>query len=387
MAPEQKHPSVLLLSFSEIASDPRLLRQIRWLTPAGCRITAMGYGPVPGGVAEFVAARPPSKSRWSVFRTAVLSGATLHQTLYWTRERKRLRALLENRRFDAVVANELAALPLAAAVAGSAPILWDAHEYSPREFEENYFWSTFMQPHIVHLLGACKPRIAAMSTVCEGIAREYRSQFGLEAAVISNAGPFYDLSPRPPAQPGRIRMVHHGVAMRQRRLDEMIRLVDRLDDRFTLDLMLVPGSRGYLEELRGLATPRARVVDPVAPEAIVPALHERGYDLGLYLLPPANFNCLHALPNKFFEFLQARLAVAVGPSPEMAALTRRFDCGLVAESFEPGALAAALNAITPEQLAGWKRGAHTAARECNSEKNGDIFRGLLQPLLAGAGNT
>ena len=47
------------------------------------------------------------------------------------------------------------------------------------------------------------------------------------------------------------------------------------------------------------------------------------YDVGLYLLPPTNFNQRYALPNKFFEFIQGRLAIAIGPSPEMAKLVER----------------------------------------------------------------
>jgi hypothetical protein len=31
-----------------------------------------------------------------------------------------------------------------------------------------------------------------------------------------------------------------------------------------------------------------------------------------------------ALPNKFFEFIQARLAVAIWPSPEMSKITKTF---------------------------------------------------------------
>ena len=47
------------------------------------------------------------------------------------------------------------------------------------------------------------------------------------------------------------------------------------------------------------------------------------YDIGLFILSPINFNYYHALPNKLFEFIQARLAIAVSPSPEMARIVHR----------------------------------------------------------------
>jgi hypothetical protein len=37
----------------------------------------------------------------------------------------------------------------------------------------------------------------------------------------------------------------------------------------------------------------------------------------------------------FVEFIQARLAVAVDPSPEMARLVQRYGCGVVAPDFPP----------------------------------------------------
>jgi hypothetical protein len=91
------------------------------------------------------------------------------------------------------------------------------------------------------------------------------------------------------------------------------------------------------------------------------------FDLGVYILRPTNFNNRHALPNKFFEFVQARLGVAIGPSPEMAALVKRYDLGLVADDFEPASLAGLLAALTPEEIARHKRNAHEASRALSAD--------------------
>ena len=61
------------------------------------------------------------------------------------------------------------------------------------------------------------------------------------------------------------------------------------------------------------------------------------YDVGLCTYAPHSFSARYALPNKFFDSLQARLCIAIGPLPEMKRLVERFDCGVVAEDFTPHA--------------------------------------------------
>ena len=108
--------------------------------------------------------------------------------------------------------------------------------------------------------------------------------------------------------------------------------------------------------------------------------HINAYDVGLFLLPPNNFNYRHALPNKFFEFIQAGLAVAIGPSPEMATLVERHGCGVVAESFEPQALARALQGLTTEKLMAFKDAAHRAADELSFERDGTLILSEIDRL-------
>jgi hypothetical protein len=106
------------------------------------------------------------------------------------------------------------------------------------------------------------------------------------------------------------------------------------------------------------------------------------YDVGLFLLPPNNLNRRYALPNKFFEFVQARLAVAVGPSPEMAALVRRHGLGVVAADFTPEALAAELNSLDADQIAGFKLASDAAACELSAERNAEAILSAIDTALA-----
>ncbi|TSE31334.1 hypothetical protein Ttaiw_01508 [Tepidimonas taiwanensis] len=125
-----------------------------------------------------------------------------------------------------------------------------------------------------------------------------------------NAAEYRDLQPSE-VQEGRIRLIHHGAINRSRQIERMIDLMDFLDERFSLDLMLVNNDAKYFGELRERAgrNPRIRFVEPVPFQEILSVLNR--YDIGVYLLPFSNFNNRHALPNKFFEFVQGRLGIAI----------------------------------------------------------------------------
>jgi len=164
----------------------------------------------------------------------------------------------------------------------------------------------------------------------------------------------------------------------------MIEMMDILDDRFELDLMLVPTDATYFRRLEAMASrrPRTRIVPPVPMQGLPRQLNR--YDIGLFLLPPTNFNYRNALPNKFFEFIQARLAVAIGPSPEMARLVRQYGCGVVSERFDPGSLARELGKLDAAGIASMKQRSHAAARELCFEKTAPVLLGMVDRLLGTA---
>jgi hypothetical protein len=195
--------------------------------------------------------------------------------------------------------------------------------------------------------------------------------------VVTNAPPYQKLQPSP-VKGGVIRMIHHGVAISSRQLEKMIEMMKFLDERFRLDFMLMVSDYAYLDHLKKLAAndDRIQFVSPVAMNEIPVICNQ--YDIGVFLLPPINFNYLNALPNKLFEFIQARLAVAIGPSPEMQRLVRQFDCGIVAEDFTPQALARSLSDLTVERIQYFKQQSHCAAKELCAEQNAKAIIDLVE---------
>jgi hypothetical protein len=220
-----------------------------------------------------------------------------------------------------------------------------------------------------------------MTTVCRGIAEEYSRLYDVECEVINNA-PFFIDHEYSEVEGNHIRMVHHGGVYRSRKMENMISLMDHLDERFYLDFILVPNNDPrYFEELKNKASTKERITfrDPVPMPEIPYRLNE--YDMGVYFLDPKGFNNKFALPNKFFEFVQARLGICIWPGPEMARIVEAHGLGIVSDQFSVESAAAQLNALTTEDIVRFKQNSDLAAAVYCAEKNQDKLTGIVEKLV------
>ena len=164
----------------------------------------------------------------------------------------------------------------------------------------------------------------------------------------------------------------------------MIHMMGYLGEPYSLHLVLPRINRwteSYFQELKHAARDygNIRFLEPFEYRDIV--WKTNTYDIGVCFLPPTNFNLKHCLPSKFFQFVQARLALAIGPSPEMSGIVRKFDLGVVAEDFSPQSMADAIRSMSTERIAHFKMQAHKHAQELSSEKNGARIKEIICGLL------
>ncbi len=381
--------TVMILSLSDLAKDPRVDRQIRFLR-GQFDIVAVGFAPprYPGipfvPVVEHQKRKGPLGKAKTAFRW--FSGAL--DARIWERGfLPETRTNAETYRADIVIVNDILTLPLACGLAEkwNAKILFDAHEYAPREFEDRWRWRWFQRPLIQRLCREYIPRVHAMTTVCQGIADAYQDMTGVSPAVLTNAPEYQELPVRDHVPGTSIRLVHHGADIPSRKLENMIHMMDHLDGRFDLTFLLAGTNWPYRRKLEQLAEKSGRV-------KFLPAVDMRQlprflnqFDVGLFLLEPTNFNYLHALPNKLFEFIQARLAVAIGPSPQMAEVVAQTGVGVVGADFKPATLAAELNRLSSDDINQFKRRSNEAAPRYCAEINRrlllDICHRLESPAL------
>ena len=65
----------------------------------------------------------------------------------------------------------------------------------------------------------------------------------------------------------------------------------------------------------------------------------------------------------------------------MALIVEEYSLGVIADSFEPRALAAALEQLTDESIRGYKLAADRAARELNYEAAGRVLLHEIERLV------
>lgn len=376
-------PRLLIISFSDLARDPRVERQILALKD-DYAVTTLATGPSTVEGVEFVPVRYDPDNFWRA-RQALRLALRRHEAFYWDgREVRSALEALGGRAFEAVIANDISSLPLALRLAEGcgAGVYCDAHEYEPRHFDGQPVFRLLFGPYWDTLCRTYLPRVDAMTSVCEGLAREYEKNYGVRCSVVTNAPAYCDLPANPPRD-GRIRLIHHGYCHPQRKVENMVLLMDHLDERFSLDLMLLRRpEREYARIVEMVRSrPNVRVVDPVPMNEIPGRIN--GYDLGIFLLWPRSFSYRMALPNKLFEFVQARLGVAVWPSPEMARFVHGEGVGLVSGEYTVESMAALLNALSDEDVMAFKTRANEAARRHNAEANRELLRSIVAGVCKG----
>lgn len=378
-APSRK---ILCVSFSPIYADSRVLRQLEVLQQHG-EVTTVGYGPAPKGVVRHIEVPENASSLPQTPLGVARLALHLHNSVELTApgEKAVRRETVESGPYDLVVANDARALPLAFAAAGTAPVLADMHEWAAEERATVFVWRVLVGPYMQHLCTKYLPRAAAVTSVSAGLAGLYSERYGMVTEIVRNAADFREATPTP-VDPDSIRLVHSGTADAERNILELIEAVDRLGDRFTLDLYLLEVPGGHLGVIRKRAalTPQVTVHGPVPPDTLPTVLNQ--YDLGVFLYPLKTLSHLYHLPNKFFDFVQARLGLVFSPAPEIDAHIGQYGLGLITADTTADALVDALQGITADDVTGFKQAADRSARALSSEPDRVVQHALVARLLA-----
>lgn len=380
--------SALVLSYSEITSDPRVRREIDWLVEAGWTVDTLGFGshPTVDVRDHFVLEDPPAWSRGRIgtlLAHIALRARTRFRRLLIARIPDALRARVRAGGYDLVVFNECEFMPWAedrkdfTPAALKAGLHLDLHEYHNPQVRRNNLGGRITGPHYRWVRGhIASPKFTSRSVVNTPIGRLYADEFGIPVPhEVRNAPPFVaELEPSP-VDPGEIRMLFHGMPSWARGFTEILAAMRDLPERFSMTFMLT-NNPAVLKMLRDeIAThparDRIRIVPPAPMREIAERINE--YDVEIVFYRPTGMNLQYALPNKFFEAAQGRLAVIVGETPTMAPLVREYGHGLVVPDFTADALRQSLETLDSDAVAEMKRNAARMAENVNAASEGRSF--------------
>jgi len=379
VASAKKRLSILVLTFAPVSSGPRPLKQIRALQDR-YDVTTAGVGPAPAGIDDHIELQSGEGSnfvrKWLFTAALVLR---LHRLAFWASSRNQdAWHKLRDREWDIILNHDVATMTLALRLRARVGVLTDLHEYAPRQAEDDWKWRAAVGPYFRWICRQEVPHADAITTVGTGISDEYLRKYGLSTSVVVNATGYYDLAPTSVGAP--IRLVHSGVAVPARRIEVMMEAVRDTATDVSLDLYLVNNDPAYFRRLEELAatTDRVQIKEPVPYDQLVATLNL--YDVGLAVFAPTTFNLAWCLPNKFFDFIQARLGLVVGPSPEMVRYVDEYGIGAVAADFDSASVAATLDTLTPEVVEQWKQRAVEHAEALSGEHQVKVWVELVDDL-------
>lgn len=374
--------AILCISLTPLQRDARVLRQINLLASLG-EVTTIGFGEKPSGATHHIQVPDGLTTLPQTISGVGKLAFRMHRAV--EKQAPAQKWVLEHAPagpWDLVVANDARVLDLAFALAGDSPVWADMHEWAPEERTHITSWRLLVAPFMTHLCRTYLPKASLVTTVSNGIVDLYREHFGVEAVLMTNAGPLKQIEPSP-VQHDKIRCVHSGAAIHGRGLEQMIRVFNGLPEHFTLDLYLVSAGDGgaHLSALKALAAGNSRVVfhDPVAPHELPQTLAQ--YDVGVFWIPPTHTNARLTLPNKFFDYVQARLALAIGPSEEMVRELMTYRLGVVSRSFGDADITASMLELTPATVWQFKCASDRAAEPLSFEAQQEKIISELRPIL------
>lgn len=385
---------ILIISYTYLKSDPRILRQLDFLgndfdvytagLGASLHLAEKGFTKIPfektldfhRGYSKWprrlitVSIVLPILYYYKLRNYFLVRVVKCYDRAYWNFVRRNNYRSLSGHPVDIIIANDIKALPLACKLKNrfGSKIYFDAHEYSPLEYEHDAHWLKNEAPLYTALCIKYIPKADYCTTVSKNIAIAYKKLSGQHFDIITNA-PAYEKLPVIIRDDNKIKYIHHGGVSPDRKTIELIRAFKQIssDSNIELHLMLVNLDSEYGKQVINEAAGGNNIFfhPPVPTKEIARSINQ--FDAGIYFLPPLNFNQQYALPNKFFEFVQARLMIVVGPSIEMAEIIGEHGLGIVADGFEEKDIINSIQKITKEIIANYKQKVESVTYELSSD--------------------
>jgi hypothetical protein len=378
-----KTKNVLILCEGNLERDPRVLKQILSFKDTANVYTA---GDTASGLEDFFFdLHPPVTDIKDTFFTKLtrILPYFFNYMDYYTWRGEVMRQVVynikaKNIHFDLIIGNELRPLPIAFAVASkTTKIHFDAHEFYLNDTMPNTVNEMYHR-YDKHLLMNYAKKVHTMSTVCTTIANEYEKMLGKKTIVLENVPMYVEQNPTI-IDASDIKIIYHGIAMKNRSIDKIIKAFEILPSNYTLYLALVPFNfeKDTYQEIINLINKNSKIIllQPFEMHDISKEINK--YDISLCFFEQTTKSVEYALPNKFFEGIQGRLCMAVSPNYEMKKIVEQHSLGVVAKNYTIETIFEEIKKLTPQQILAYKQNSNAVAKKYSFE----IIKSTYEQLL------
>ncbi len=282
---------------------------------------------------------------------------------------------LKYREFDLIVCYDLILLPIVLRDKKDARVIFDA------SFPHQEAWGLkilFRKFH-EHLCKNYLNQASKVTTISSGVKMLCEKYYKVQGEV------FYSLLSYHPINPSivgdhHIRLIYHGIASRA--TEKILALIEHLPEEYSLDLMLIFHGRKkriFEKKIKRLQEKGRKIslIDPLAPDKIIFFLAH--YDMGICILEDLALD--YGIPEGFFEYIQARLALAIYPHQEMGVFLQRYQNGVASQEPSPESLAKAILTLDRQKIMQMKIKSHIAAQILNSKRNEKKFQDMMRALF------
>lgn len=224
------------------------------------------------------------------------------------------------------------------------------------------------------------PKLKAVYAVNESIANIYKNEYGGKIDVIRNV-PFEFLgkiqknhSLLPVPQDAKI-ILYQGSVNVDRGLEEAIAAMKFVKTNVRL---VIVGNGDVWMKLKQLSV-QEKVTGKVIFTGEIPFQDLFQYtqlaDIGLSIEKDVSINYHYCLPNKFLDYIQARVPVLISPLPEMQAIVEKYAIGEIIENHDPETLAGKFDSMLSDEdkLLFYKSNLEKAAADLCWEKEEQIL--------------
>ncbi len=292
--------------------------------------------------------------------------------LFYAEYNIRLFFYLLFKKFDVFVANDLDTLPAnyCVSVIRNKILVYDSHEYFtevPELLNRNFPRKVWLSIESFIL-----PKVKYSYTVCDSIANEYHTKYGIEMKVVRNI-PVYkkrDIKDNSVSvanatdNSDKKIILCQGAVNIGRGIEYVIKAMKYIDNA----VFVVIGDGDILEELMNL-TKQINMQAKVVFINRIPINELYNYtlqaDIGICFYENLGLSYYYTLPNKLFDYIHANVPVLASSIPEIKKIINDYNIGITVDNLEPEYIAEKIKIMLDdkERRKIWKRNCKNAAKE------------------------